>query len=323
MNFPKIVVLTPIRNEEWILELFLKVTEQFADVIIVADQNSDDDSLAICKSFSKVHVIHNSDSEYNEASRQALLIKFARSLVPEKKILLALDADEILAGSSISSSDWSNMLTAKPGTVLLFEKPNVYDSLNSCVRYPELFPGGYVDDGATHTPKIIHSIRIPAPENAQKLELREIKFLHYALLRPAAQAAKMRMYSVIENVAGTKNIYQRRRYYDSQVNWLAQGQCTSTDPEWFNAWSDCGIDMKKFADSGQYWQDRETLKYFSKYGTLRFWLDDIWECDWRNIAKVHQSQPVSIPPKIFRKFIRAFFNIVSNLANLKRRALTS
>src|SRR5437773_12541499 len=55
----RVVVVTPVRNEAWILERFLSVTSRFADHIIVADQRSSDDSRAICSRYGKVTVIDN------------------------------------------------------------------------------------------------------------------------------------------------------------------------------------------------------------------------------------------------------------------------
>mgnify|MGYP000249071316 CR=1 FL=1 len=78
---PKIVVITPVKNEAWILERFLSVTSQFADYIIVADQNSTDSSVAICKKFPKVILIENKSGQFNEAERQLLLIQTARELI--------------------------------------------------------------------------------------------------------------------------------------------------------------------------------------------------------------------------------------------------
>jgi glycosyltransferase involved in cell wall biosynthesis len=99
-QIPKIVVITPVKNEAWILDRFLAVTSQFADCIIIADQNSTDGSLTIYKNYPKVILIQNESEQFNEAERQILLIQKARELVPEHKILLALDADEILAASA-------------------------------------------------------------------------------------------------------------------------------------------------------------------------------------------------------------------------------
>src|SRR5205085_11499412 len=107
---------------------FLQVTSQFADHIVVADQNSTDGSVDLYGRYPKVILIRNNSEEYDEADRQKLLIQKARELIPEPKILLALDADEMLAANAMRTSGWESMLKAKPGTVLCFEKPDLYFS---------------------------------------------------------------------------------------------------------------------------------------------------------------------------------------------------
>ena len=85
------MVLTPIRNEAWILDRFLAVTSPLADHIILADQGSTDGSRAIAARYSNVVLIDNDDPGFDEARRQRLLLERARQLVPGPKVLLALD----------------------------------------------------------------------------------------------------------------------------------------------------------------------------------------------------------------------------------------
>src|SRR5215212_1735798 len=99
---PAIVVLTPLKNDAWILRRFLEVTSVFADRIIIADQGSTDGGREICAEFEKVTVVDNPSSVYDEGERQQLLIGAARELVPLPRILIALDADEILTAGSMS-----------------------------------------------------------------------------------------------------------------------------------------------------------------------------------------------------------------------------
>ena len=84
----KIVVVTPVKNEEWLLERFLAVTSRFADHIIVADQQSTDASRSICARFPKVHLVSNDSLAYDEAHRQKLLLTEARRLSPGKELNL-------------------------------------------------------------------------------------------------------------------------------------------------------------------------------------------------------------------------------------------
>ena len=65
MNSIPIVVITPVKNEDWIIEIFLKVTSTFADLIIIADQYSSDASREIAASFKKVVLIENDILNWN------------------------------------------------------------------------------------------------------------------------------------------------------------------------------------------------------------------------------------------------------------------
>jgi hypothetical protein len=289
-----IVVLTPLKNDAWILRRFLEVTSIFADRIIIADQGSTDGSLAICAEFPKVTVIDNSVSEYDEASRQRLLIRAAREMVPMPRLMLALDCDEIAAADAMGTPGWQAMLSARPGTVLLFEKPNLYLTTANCERRPLDFPGGFVDDDLSpHRPQRIHSPRLPMPENSPQLILGDVKFLHYALVRPEAQKAKMRMYAALENVMGTKSLYTRRRYYWSRKVLRAMGPVEPSPRAWFEGWERRGIDMTTIEDVQPYWQDLATLELLRAHGARRFWLDDIWEKDWRVL-----DPEITPPPRL-------------------------
>jgi glycosyltransferase involved in cell wall biosynthesis len=303
---PKIVVITPVKNEAWILERFLSVTSQFADYIIIADQNSTDGSQEICKKYPKVILVENKSEKFNEDERQLLLIKTARELILEPKILLALDADEILAANAIHTQSWQTMLQAKPGTIIYFEKPDLFATTHQCIRSGILTPLAYVDDGAAHQPQAIHSVRIPTPEYATRLHCHDIKVLHYALSRLDAHAAKIRLYSVIENVLGVGHSLGRRCRYNSQQDYLKLGKLERTCQEWFRGWEERGIDMHTIVKHKYYPYDFEVLRYFHKYGIGRFRMEDIWKFDWeacRQYAKSQQLEsipdyPISQPAKI-------------------------
>lgn len=304
-ELPKIVVVTPVKNEAWILDRFLAVTSQFADYIIIADQNSTDESVAIAKKYPKVTLIKNNSEGYDEAERQILLIQAARDIVPEQKIILALDADEILAANATKTLGWQSMLKTKPGTVLCFEKPDLYLTTYQCIRYARPWPIGYVDDGAEHKPQKIHSIRVPTPEYAPRLNIYDVKIIHYGMVRLDAQASKRRMYCVIENVFKTTPFPLRRLTYLSNTDWTKQGNLKPCPDEWFQGWEDMGIDMRTTIQTTYYSSDYEVLKFFYKYGTLRFWLDDIWNFDWEKCRSYAKSckmenipdQKVLRPPK--------------------------
>lgn len=278
---PKIIVITPVKNEEWILDRFLQVTTQFADHVIIADQLSTDRSPEICRQYSKVTLIENNSKKYDESQRQLLLIQKARELVPGQKILLALDADEIMAANAPTTVSWQTMLAAKPGTIFYFQKQDLYPTPEHYITYQQFFPLGYMDDSAEHVPKKIHSTRIPTPDTSQRLYFSEIKILHYTWTRPECELAKKRMYSLIENISKTKNLAQRRQAYSVKNTYMKSNKkLLATPTEWFKKWEDLGIDMRTITHYKYYWQDIEVLRLFCEHGTRRFWSEPIWYFNW-------------------------------------------
>ncbi len=326
---PRIVTLTPLKNDAWILRRFLEVTSRFSDVIIVADEGSTDGGLEILRQFPKVVVVDNSRGDYDEAARQNLLIAKARESVPFPRILVALDADEILAADALGSPGWQAMLEAAPGTSVFFEKPNLFLTPRQCERRPLDFPGAFIDDDITpHRPLRIHSRRLPAPEGGPQLVLSDVKFLHYAFVRPEAQKAKMRMYAVIENVMQTKSLYRRRRYYSSRRVLRPMGPVEPAPPDWFRRWEEAGIDMTTIEDVQPYWQDVATLDRMIRYGSRRFWFDDIWEKDWNAFARsLGRTVRIAPPPRVLRwalTFTQLLIEMASSLrAHFKRRQARS
>jgi len=278
---PRVVVVTPVRNEAWILDRFLAVASRFAERIIVADQRSTDDSRAICARYPKCTVVDNPTDEFNEGARQLLLIRQARALVPPPRIILALDADEILAANAVQAPGWRTMLEAPPGTIVCVERVDLYGTPDRSMRHDRLTPLGYVDDGVAHTPRDMHSVRVPIPDYAQRLLLRDVTVLHYAALRPRALASKLRWYSVLENVRGTCPwVFKRRLRYAMHVNFTGAARIESSAEEWFRGWEAVGIDMRTVVDDLYHWYDVDVLRFFREYGTRKFWLDDIWDFDW-------------------------------------------
>jgi hypothetical protein len=320
---PKIIVLTPVKNEEWILHRFLSVTSQFADEILIADQSSTDLSREICSKYKKVTLIQNPGDYYSEAERQLLLISTARKLWPGPKILLGLDADEVLAADAMQCVDWQSMLAAAPGTILLFEKPDLLPGLDKCIRYPtNPMPLGFVDDGyATHSPLQIHSPRVPQPANAVRLFLSNIKILHYAHARMRAQLAKVRYYSVQENLKQTNPLRRRRAWYGNFIKKHyvdTAAETTSIREEWFVGWESMGIDMHNLPDEDLTWHEIEILRAFAKYGENRFWLEPIWDIDWNELQQ-KAADKKGIPfrqinhPPIFYRFFASGVDIVMRL----------
>jgi glycosyltransferase involved in cell wall biosynthesis len=307
----KIIVITPVKNEAWILDRFLSVTSQFADLIVIADQNSTDGCLDIYPKYPKVHLVINNNNNFNEGDRQLLLLETARRLMPDdKRIILALDADEIMAANSITVVGWQTMLDAKPGTVLHFENPDLYITPVQALRRNRLWPLGYVDDGAQHYPSKIHSIRLPRPSYADYLYLHDVKIMHYSLTRMDAQRAKMPFYTMTENVLKHSHFLARRYKCRLNYDYVRTNTLEPTPQEWFTGWEELGIDMKTIRSANSFWYDEEALRLFSVHGYKKFWLDNIWYKNWPELAKQFNiTTPINKPPKI----LRAILNLLDKI----------
>lgn len=320
----RVVVVTPVRNEAWILERFLSVTSRFADHIIIADQGSTDGSRAICRRYPKVTLLDNPAERFNEEEFRPLLLRHARASVPMPRVILALDADEVLAANAIRTPAWRTLLAAPPGTILCLERVDLYDTPDRCMRHDLLTPLGYVDDGAEYATRPLHGPRIPISHDGRRLQLPDIKVLHYSALRPSALAAKVRWYCVMENARRScPNVFKRRLRYAMHVDLTGAGRMDRTPPEWFSGWEEMGIDMRSVVQERYDWHDFEVLQYFREHGAKRFWLDDIWGFDWeacrqyakgRNLPGIPDI-PVRPPPRALVLAMR----VLSALHRIQRR----
>ena len=295
----KLVVLTPVKNEEWILERFLTATSQFADVIIVADQYSTDGSRDICRRFSKVILIENPERNYNEEYRQRLLIAAARRAVPGPRVLLALDADEIVSADTVHSAGWASVKKAPPGTVLRFPKPDILGNANYCRPSAAPFALGYVDDGREHEGLVFHSQRLPGSEQNPKLDVEDICFLHFGMAREHEYFARVRLYCVQEKLARSKSWKARMLYYSPHVlRARLAAVALPLHKSWLAGWDAQGIDLRTHPSSEDNHFNRQVLELFAVHGESMFWWDDIWEFDWERYQRfVRERHPAAPNPE--------------------------
>lgn len=303
MGDTKIIILTPVKNEEWILEQFLSSVSLFADCIIVADQFSTDQSREICRKFDKVTLIDNKSEKYDEASRQHLLIEAARQQFPEaRRIFFCLDADELFSADSLTYTEtWDKIKALPQGTSIYIEKPDVLYGIKRSVRWKDnYFAIGYVDDGLTHKATTIHSKRIPENPAGDNVYIDNIKILHFAHSRRNVQSAKLRYYSVIENINQSKPFYLRRFaypcFYDEKKNYPAESIEPMPD-KWLARYDELGINLRQLPDPEFSWHDFEILRFFKKYGYSKFYLENIWDFDWEKARQYALASNVENIPQ--------------------------
>jgi glycosyltransferase involved in cell wall biosynthesis len=175
----KLICLISVKNEAWCLDVFLKCASLWADYIIVADQNSTDNSREIVQKYPKVILIENNDQDYNEARRQKLLFNEARK-IEGPKVFIALDADEIFTSNFKETEDWVKISNAQPGDVFQFKWANI-DQLAKHYHTPDYwFQWAKYDDGTDPLDGYIHVARVPWPTKtiAKNININQFMVIH-------------------------------------------------------------------------------------------------------------------------------------------------
>ena len=302
-----IIVLTPIRNDDWILERFLQVTSVFADKIIIIDQMSFDRSKEICHSFDKVDYLYYNKESFDAGERRGILYDRVRELYPGDKIVLSLDCDEFLCADSLKTPSWKSFITASKGTVCFFEKPDLLPGLQEVIRYHDNYwPLAYVDDGQAYEPGRIHCKKTPMPVGAEHLKLGDVKFLHYGMVRKEALRSKHRFYSVIErdmvNKVSFKHLLRIAASYQQDFNFKNLGDVEQLPASWLQDWTNQGIDLRTIKSSEYFWYDLLILGKFAKEGCRKYWPLPIWDFNWEQyLAFAKKEYPsYDLPNKIDR-----------------------
>lgn len=284
---PLLIVLTPVRNEAWVLRAFLSATSLWADYIIIADQISTDKSREIYKEFPKVHVIDNTNPCMHQAAARRLLFKEAQRILDgnTNAVLFALDADEFLAGDFLHTRAWRTLLSSEPNDCFEWRWMNLKSgdatkySLSGAfywgVHVSDTLWNGYFPDNN------IHEWRLPWPDPCHsEQELEDLFSIHFAHVNVLRQQNKERFYQV-SSLPDTKRynaIALYRQYHVSNLSNSTPPIPTNT----FAYYRQKGVDILNLIDlhdEGQHYTD-EIKACFDKNGIEKYALLDIWDKDW-------------------------------------------
>jgi hypothetical protein len=284
---PKIICLTPVRNEAWILDRFLKAASIWADYIIIADQMSTDGSREIALKYSNVILIDNNTNQYNEADRQKLLINEARK-IEGPKLLITLDADEFFTPNILESKEWKNIMNSKPGTIFTFQWANITPDFKR-FWYGFYFPWGYMDDGEEHKDNNkIHSGRVPLPDNHPVVEIESIKVMHFQYTDWKRMESKHRWYQCMEvvNDDSRSSLKIFRQYHHMFA--IPKESLINLPKDWIGGYIEKGINLIIKNSFDKYWFDDEVLDLFSEYGFSKFRKIAIWDAKWKRMIRKSQ-----------------------------------
>lgn len=296
MSGVRIVCMTPVKNEGWILDTFLKCASRWADHILVADQRSTDDSREIVARHPKAILVDNPSPVFNEPERQKLLIEHARAIPAERRILVALDADEILAGDFQAFRDTVSTTTA--GTTLAFPWLNVRDDGRRLWRKSDARePFGWVDDGSPHVGSKIHSRRVPGTDASPRLELDAFPVLHLQYIDWARMRSKHRWYECYERLQfPEKSAVQIYRFYH-HMDSRSAGELQDVPEDLLRSYRSQGIDPFVHTKESDYRWDNEVADLLREHGPERFRNLDIWDKDWSAVFTARGIRGPFVPPR--------------------------
>lgn len=287
---PTIFCLTPVKNEEWIIDRFLKSASIWADKIIISDQGSTDKTVEIAQRFPKVTIIDNSKlTEFNEQNMRAPLFEEARKY-PEKKLLISLDADEIFT-PNFNSPEWDTMLNAEEGTRFIFNWYHIQPDFKTMYSTVEN-PCGFIDDGSQYNVGLIHVPRLPIKENTQYIKLNDIAILHLQFTNWERMERKHIWYQMYEHIHyPSKSIISiyRAYHYSKNSNTMPGSKELVFKNEWITQYSTLKIDITSVNKLPQYHWDEIIVNYINRYSIDYFKRIDLGNIDWKYKSKFHQG----------------------------------
>ena len=125
----KIVGIMPVRNEDWILGLSLRVALKWCDQVIVGDHGCTDGSRDIMNELGVI-VRDDRESGWQEMEQRQMLLETAREYGATHIALI--DADEVLTANLLPSiRHWQAVNASKPGWMLDLPLYNV----RNCEQY--------------------------------------------------------------------------------------------------------------------------------------------------------------------------------------------
>ena len=286
INRPTIVVITPVRNEAWVLDAFLTCTSSWADYIILADQHSDDGTREIAGKYEKVILIDNPTQEWYEYLCRTKLLEEAAK-IPGEKIVFGLDADEFLSKGFENTESWRRIVNSHENEIYCFKWLNLFDDF-STVEYTDTHMDwmAHFDDSIDIVKEYqkreehaVHCARIPCLESdrCQYLYVDDFWVVHLAKLNHQRIRQKFDFYQVTwvdknKDKANPIRMYRGyNKYYPDNMTRLETPVklCCMGSSEDYSY-------LVKTSDYGKHYVE-EMIQVFKREGTDKFLKLCIWD----------------------------------------------
>lgn len=303
MDKKKIIVITPVRNEAWVLDAFLTCTSSWADYIILADHHSEDETKAIARKYEKVILIDNPTFEWYEAECRARLLEEACKIKGDK-VIFALDADEFLSEGFEKTESWDRIIHSEGNKLYCFNWLNLYDDFCT-VEYTDMhfeWAAHYaasvdiVKEYRIRETRAVHCARVPCleSEDCQYINVDDFWVVHLAKLNHQKVRQKHDFYQVTwvdKNKAKAKanpiSMYRGyTKYYPDNITYLTAPVrlcCANNEKDY-----SC---LVRTTDYGKHYVD-EMVRVFKREGTDKFMSLCIWDNPYLKAAGINPRLPL-------------------------------
>lgn len=298
---PTIIVITPVRNEAWVLDAFLTCTSSWADYIILADQHSDDGTREIAAKYEKVILIDNpTDEWYEYICRTRLLEEVAK--IPGEKIIFGLDADEFLSEGFELTDSWHQMMSSQGNVIYCLKWLNLFDCY-STVEYTDHYSDwvahfdgtvDFVDEYRKREEHAVHCARVPCleTERCKYVFVDDFWVVHLAKLNHERIRQKFDFYQVTwvdknKDKANPIKMYRGySKYYPDTITRLDAPVklCCMGSSEDYSC-------LVKTSDYGKHYVE-EMIQVFEREGTEKFMKLCIWDNPYLVKAGVNPRIPL-------------------------------
>lgn len=274
----KTIVLIPVKNEDWILENTLQNITPHVDTVIIADQNSTDSSLEICKKFSNVIIIKNPYEGHSNKVRW-ILLEEARKF-GDNNLIICIDADEIISPKGIL--EMKNKISDEklvPGDVFklkwiqLFGSTTTYRNDGAWKNSEKNI--AFIDNKGIneyHKGFIIndHTSRIPDTNINKEIKI-SYPLLHFHFLPQKRTQLKQAWYRCCELIDGKRNAKRINNTYRVTLT-PEKIKTFILEKKWYEGL----ILPTNLENKTSNWHLKEIKDFFEKYGILFFEDLQIW-----------------------------------------------
>jgi len=274
------VVICPVKDEAWILDKFLNAVSLFADHIVVLDHNSTDGSREIAARFPKADVLEYSNDDFDENARRRLLLERARHF-GRGNVIFALDADEFLTPSFLSSEIQEKIYSAPEGTRFRVPLANLKPGLKEFWR-EKMDPIAIVDDGSIFEhEENIHFPRLPVSNKAGIVYLQNVFLMHLQHADWNRMLSKRRWYMAWERINFPSKPALRilRRY--NHMNVVQPSQTSQVPEGWIEVYEKHNIKLRELPIGTEGYRWDSIVRSWVEQGQVRDWylLFSAWDRD--------------------------------------------